>query len=890
MENHRPDPDALLTAIEKEEARQQRGKLKIFFGMVAGVGKTYAMLEAARQRLAEGQLVVVGYVETHGRTETEALLIDLPLIPRQKLEYRGLFFEEMDLDAILARRPELVLVDELAHTNIPGARHRKRYQDVTELLEAGINVYTTLNVQHLESRADTVRQITGITVHETVPDSILELADEIELIDLPPEALLKRLAEGKVYVPDRAAMAAQKFFRLGNLNALREMTLRLTAEHVDKKLQDYMQVKHISGPWKSGERLMVAIGPSPFSERLIRWTRRMAYSLEAPWLVVYVEGAHPLSTEAQTQLDHNINLARKLGAEIVMTTGENVSESLMRVAHQHNVTQIVVGKSLRHPFSEWFRGSLVDQVLRQSGPVDVYVITAEKGENRPRPFWTLPHFETGSNQYLIALMTVIGVTLLNLLLLPLISYQAVGFIFLFTVLILAVFVGRGPISVAAAISALLWNTLFIPPRFTFVISQVADVMMFGMYFVVALIMGNFAARLRAQEQAARRREKYTDTLYALTRDIARAANLTEILDAAIHQLGRLFEAEIAVLPAGKEGQFSNHVHPGSTFIPTEKEMSVAVWVFDHRRPAGRFTDTLIMAEAQYFPLLVPSGIVGVIGLRRTQPLPQDALLTTCLKQVALAIEREFLDEAAARNKVLAESEKLYKILLNSIAHELRTPITAITGAAGSLLDPRITQSEIRLSLTQEIQEAGARLNRLVENLLDMTRLESGMLKLHLDWGDVNDLVSVTLKQMKPKLARHELIVDIAPNLPLVQFDFVLLEQVLHNLLDNAVTYTAAGTRIRLTVRVEGTELVISVADRGPGLTGEAIDHIFDKFYRAPGSAAGGIGLGLSISRGLVEAHGGTLSAENRALGGMRFIIRLPLGQPPDYTMVPEIKE
>jgi len=889
MENHRPDPDALLAAIEKEEARQQRGKLKIFFGMVAGVGKTYAMLEAARQQLAEGQAVVVGYVETHGRAETEALLVDLPLIPRQKLEYRGHIFEEMDLDAILARRPELALVDELAHTNIPGARHRKRYQDVTELLEAGINVYTTLNVQHLESRADTVRQITGVTVHETVPDSMLELANEIELIDLPPEALLQRLAEGKVYVPGQAELAAQKFFRLGNLTALREMALRFTAEHVDQKLQDYMQVKHIAGPWKSGERLMVAVGPSPFSERLIRWTRRMAYNLEAPWLAVYVEGVRPLSAEAQTQLDRNISLARELGAELVMTTGEKVSEALLRVAHQRNVTQIVVGKTLHHSIPEWVRGSLVDQLIRQSGPVDIYVVTAEKGENRPKPFWVWPRFESSSGQYLIALLTVVCVTVLNLLLLPLLSYQAVGFIFLFAVLILAVFVGRGPISLAAAVSALLWNSLFIPPRFTFVISEVADMMMFGLYFVVALIMGNFAARLKEQEQAARRREKHTDTLYALTRDIARAAGLTEILNAAIHHIGQLFEADIAILLAAK-GQLSPQIHPGSTFIPTEKEMSVATWVFDHRQPAGRFTDTLVMAEAQYLPLLVPSGVVGVIGLRRARPFTQDALLSTCLKQVALAIEREFLDEAAAQNKMLAESEKLYKTLLNSISHELRTPITAITGAAGSLLDPRITQPETRLVLTQEIQEAGLRLNRLVENLLDMTRLESGMLKLNLDWGDVNDLISVTLKQMKPKLARHELIVDLAPNLPLVQFDFVLLEQALHNLLDNAVTYAPAGTRLRLMARVDGAELVISVADRGPGLPSESLDHIFDKFYRVPGSAAGGIGLGLSISRGLVEAHGGTLSVENRTQGGTRFIIRLPLGQPPDYQSVPEVKE
>src|SRR5258708_6196574 len=614
IDQDRPDPDALLAAIQKEEAKEQRGKLKIFFGMAAGVGKTYAMLEAAQQRRAEGVDVVIGYCETHGRAETDALLGGLPLVPRRKYEYRGAVLEEMDIDAILARKPQLVLVDELAHTNAPGSRHPKRYQDMLELLDAGIDVYTTINVQHLESRADAVRQITGITVRETVPDSILDTANEIELIDLAPEELLKRVAEGKVYAPDRAELAANKFFRVGNLTALREMALRLTAERVDHQLQDYMQVKHIAGPWKSGERLMVAVSPSPLSERLVRWTRRMAYSMDAQWLAVYIESLEPLPDEQKARLARHLALARSLGGEVLTIASDDVVQTLMRLARQRNVTQIVIGK----PVQNWLReflsgGSLVDKLVHASGDIDIYVVTGDKTESSEKPLVTYPTLHSGPNRYVIAVAVVAAVTLLNLLAFPLFDYRAVALILLFTVLILAASVGRGPSLLAATLSAILWDYLFIPPRFTFLISELGDVMLFGMYFVIALITGSLTARIRAQAKASQRQAEQSQALYALAREIASAVTMEEVLRSAVRQIGQVFNAEVAVLLPTGAGRLSTTPYPVSTLSISSKEWRVASWSVDNGKPAGRFTDTLPLAEAQYLPLKPPSGVVALIA-------------------------------------------------------------------------------------------------------------------------------------------------------------------------------------------------------------------------------------------------------------------------------------
>ena len=895
----RPDPDALLVSLQKEQARQGRGKLKIFLGMAAGVGKTYAMLEAAQLQSKAGVQVVVGVVETHGRAETQALLSGLEIIPRARVEYRGHTLEEMNLDAILERHPQLVLVDELAHTNAPGVRHPKRYQDVVELLDAGINVYTTLNIQHLESRADTVRQITGIVVRETVPDSLVDLADEVELIDLTPEELRQRLAEGKVYIAESAEIAAKKFFRVGNLTALREMVLRLTAERVDHQLQDYMSVERIAGPWKSSERLMVAISANPLTERLVRWTRRMAYNLAAPWIAVNVETARVLSDEDNKQLAHNLALAHELGGEVVTTTDRDVVRALLRVARERNVTQIVIGKPERGLFYDLLRGgALVDRLIRASGDLDICVVTGETGElkrgRRPgdvymrltHPSRLRPMIQSNRWEYVSAAVVILFVVAINMWASQWIGSQAIGLILLFTVSLLVFLIGRGPVLLAAVLSAILWKLIFSPPIFTLGVTGVENTLMFGLYFVIALATGSLRARLRVQEIAVRYREKRTVALYALARAIATAATMDGILKSAVEQIGQVFDAELAFLLRDADKHLSAVAHSTSTLTVDEKEHGVATWSFTNRKPAGRFTDTLPMANAHWLPLITPNGVVGVMGVRAREALSldQESLLETFATQVALAVEREMFDEARGRAAIIAQSEQLYRTLLDAVSQEIRAPITTIRDAAANLTEPKIGDQTDSPAALKEIRQAADRLDHLVENLVDLTRLESGMLKPRLAWCDVSDLITGTLKRLQPYLAPHQVIVDIAPNLPPVRVDAALMEQALHNLIHNAATHTPPDTRVRVSAQVDGAHLVITVADRGPGLPPDVLSKVFDKYYRAPDAPRDGVGLGLSITGGLVEAHGGTIIAENRTRGGISFIIRLPLTEQPSGTV------
>jgi two-component system sensor histidine kinase KdpD len=882
----RPDPDELLARVQAEEEQQARGKLKIFLGMAAGVGKTYAMLETAQHLKAVGTDVVVGVVETHGRVETQALLDQLEVLPRREMEYHGTILREMDLDAILERQPQIVLVDELAHTNAPGSRHLKRYQDVLEILEAGINVFTTVNVQHFESRTDAVQQITGIHVHETVPDTLLEVADSIELVDLSPEDLRKRLAEGKVYTAERIEVAANNFFRVGNLTALREMALRLTAERVDHQLQDYMQVKHIPGPWKSSERLMVAVSPAQFSERLIRWTRRMAYSLEASWVAVYVEPSRPLSESEKEGLARNLALARKLGADVVMTSGENIADTIIQLARQRNITQIVVGKPLRSRWDEFLKGSLIDRLIHISGNIDIYVVTGDEPAHPNVSRTPQLGLKTHSQwrDYFLSALTVGLITVVAYLLLPYIGYQAIGLLELFAVLIIAVDLGRGPALLAATLSALSWNYLFIEPRFTFEINRVQDVILFSLYFGIAAIAGNLTARIRDQEKRARANADRTMALYTLTHKIAQALNMDEMLQTAVEQMGAVFDADIAIILA-KGGKLHQAAETVSTLKLNEKEYSVAFWAFENGKPAGRFTDTLPMSEAHYVPLLTPNRTVGVLGIKPRQDMrfsaDQEILIETFVSQVALMIEREMLDESAQQAAMFRESENLYNTLLNSISHELRTPIATISGAASSLYDENtLANSTKRNLLLQDIRDSADRLNRLVENLLDMSRLESGRLKLKLEWCDAGDVIAVAVKQMEKRLGERPLTIRHDPETSLVQMDFVLIEQVLLNLLENACLYTPANTPIEVHTHMLPGKLAISITDHGPGIPEEAMAHIFEKFYRIPNSASGGTGLGLSVCSGVVEAHGGQLMVENVPGAGARFTILLPASNPP----------
>jgi two-component system sensor histidine kinase KdpD len=887
----RPNPDVLLAALQKEDARAKRGKLKVFFGMAPGVGKTYAMLEAARQELAAGRDVVSGYVETHGRKETDALTQGLAVIPRRSSEYRGVVLTELDLDAVLARRPQLALVDEFAHTNAPGSRHPKRYQDVLELLDAGIDVFTTLNVQHVESRAEAVRQITGVTIRETLPDTALDGAD-FELVDLPPEELRARLAAGKVYLPEIALAAREHFFRPGNLSALRELALRFAAEHVGQDVLAYRQAYGIADPWKSGQRLLVAVSASPTSAALVRWTRRLAGELQAPWVAVNVELPRPLSEDEQARLARHLALARELGAQVITTTDDDVVRGILRVAREQNATQLVVGKPVGWRALDLLRGgSLLNRLIRESGHVDVHAVRAEADEprlRRPEP----PRFDAADARgYGVALAVVGGVTGLNWLLrleLGRQYYQSLALVYLLSVVILAMFVARGPTLLAATLTALLWDFLFVPPLLRFRISRATDAMLFFTYFVVALAMGHLAARLRAQQAAERRREERATALYLLTRELAQASDFVDLLAIVVREVGRSFHADVALVLPEETQDVALTPYFASTWALSDKEQSVATWAFRRRQPAGRATDTLPSAEGLHLPLVAGERAVGVLSLRFRDATPlasaQRDLLDAFVRQIALVLDRQRLRDAEQQAKLLAESERLSKTLLNSVSHEIRTPIAAIASAASSLGEAPDAGPGFQRTMVDEIQEAARRLNRLVGNLLDMTRLESGHVKAKLDWCDLADLIQVALKETAKDLARHEVTVEVAPKLPLVRIDFVLMQQALTNLLLNAAVHTPPGTLVQINANVGGEALLLTVADSGPGLPADALPRIFDKFYRAPAAPAGGTGLGLSIVKGFVEAQGGRVNAENRSGGGAVFTIRLPLGEPPPLAV------
>ena len=860
----RPNPDALLAEIQREEQSAKRGHLKIFFGMSPGVGKTYAMLEAAQARQREGVDVVVGVVETHGRPETYALLAGLPIINRKKIDYRGVALEELDIDAILARRPQLVLLDELAHSNAPGSRHPKRYQDVLELLDAGIEVYTTLNVQHLESRVDVVQQITGVTVREAVPDSVIDQADEIELVDLTPEQLRKRLTEGKVYMGARAATAADNFFKEENLTALREIALRTTAERVDQELRSRR------GKWQSSQRLSVGVGPSPYSAQLIRWTRRVAGAMDAPWLAIYVETSTPLGEDEKARLTKNLSLARQLGAEVVATAGDNVASAMLEVAREQGVTQIVVGKPLGHPVLEFLRGgSLATKLIRHSGDIDIHIVRAEKtGVARRRRRVT---DWLGSNLVRDCgwgLGAVAAVTLVNWFLQSVTGYWAIALVYLLAVVFLAMVLNRWAVLLVATLSALLWNFLFIPPVFTFRITHVHDLMMFVMYFVVALAMGHFTNQLRVREAAERRREQRASALNRLLESVTASTSLADGLSRAVKEVDALFVARTAILLDGAP-------HAASTFQPDEKELAVAMWALEKEQIAGRFTETLPDATAMYLPLRK----LGVMGVRfedrKTLTMNERDLLETFAGQIAVMVESYRFIENAQTARITEESERLHRTLLDSVSHELKTPL-AVIGAATEGLETQLDNVPLAKTFLDEIKVANRRLRRIVDNLLDMTRIESGRTPLNLEWSDVRDLLESAADQLSNEVSRERIQIRAPENLPLVRLDFGLMEQALCNLLINAVQHSPGGSPIEMTAHVDAGTLELRVRDHGTGLTPGDEKKVFEKFYRGADSATGGTGLGLSIVHGIARAHHGEVSAANNPNGGAMFTICLPV--------------
>lgn len=886
QELKRPSPDALLAYAQAEE--QARGRLKIFLGYVAGVGKTYAMLEAAHQRQAEGVDVVIGYIETHGRAETEELVDGLELIPRRQVEYRGVILPEMDVDNVLARRPQLALVDELAHTNAPGSRHAKRYQDVEELLAAGLDVYTTLNIQHLESLNDVVAQITEVTVRETVPDRLLDEANKIELVDLPPDELMQRLKEGKVYVPDQAARASERFFRPGNLTALREMTLRQAAARIDEQMRAYMRTRAIPGPWPAGERLLVCVSPSPFSERLVRAARRLADPLNAKWYALYVETPeHAQLKEAdRDRIARTLRLAEELGGKALSRPGHHVAETIVDYARRHNVTKIIAGKPVRPGWFGLLRPSLVDQIIEQSGHIDVYVISSAAEATPPLTAATLqPHRPW--HRYLQSIGWVAGTTLLNEFFRTFISPTNLVMLYLLTVVIVALRLGRGPAIMASVLSVLAFDFFFVPPRLTFAVSDTQYLLTFASLFVVALVISTMASQARDQAEAARRRAAQTSTLYALSRELASAVGLEAIMQAVITHVGETFDREVAIfLPEG-ERLVARAVSAG--FGLDEDKQAVAVWAFQHGQPAGRGTDTLSAADARYLPLQTARGVVGVLALKLARSglnstPEQRRMMEAFASQTALAIERAQLAETAREAQLLQETEKLQTALFNSISHDLRTPLASITGSLSSLLDDSLDLAAQRELLKTALEEA-QRLNWLVGDLLDMSRLEAGALKVSRQPCDIQDVLGAALQQLDSVLADRPVNIKLPANLPLVPLDFVLVVQALVNVLDNAAKYSPPTSAIDIQVAATGKGLQIQIGDRGVGIPPEDLTRVFNKFYRGQRSISAGregsdlppgTGLGLSISRGLIEAHGGKIWAENRSGGGTSMTLKFPL--------------
>jgi two-component system sensor histidine kinase KdpD len=877
-DEYRIDPDKLLESIKKDEEKSRKGKLKIFFGMCAGVGKTYSMLQSAHKAKSDGVDIVTGIVETHKRKETEALAQGLETIPLLEIEYRGSRFYEMNIDAILKRRPNTVCVDELAHSNIPGSRHVKRFQDVLELLNNGINVFTTLNVQHLESRSDTVTQITGARIRETVPDSVFENADDIELVDITIDELLDRLSEGKIYLPDKSEQAKNNFFRKGNLTALREMSLRLTAERVDYQLRNYRIDKDISATWKTGQRLMVAISPSPYSYELIRWTKRLAYTMEAPWVAVYVDTDPVIYEKNKEVLKRNFDLAEELGAEVIVTKDASIEKALTRIATENNITQIILGKSQKK--GVFNRKQLLNKLLKESGSIDVYIVGNEQHETR-KPFSELISLAGSEKyQYFISFLIITACSGALYFLQDNIGYQTVSLALLFVILLMPLInMGRGPIILAALLSALSWDYFFIPPKYTFHIASLQDILTFIMFFFVAIVNGVLTSKIKMHERFVRNREGRTNALYMLTKQLTNATGITNVAEIAVRNIYKYLGLKAMIIFGIDSDKLRPSPHPVSSFMLNDREWNIAQWCYLNSQKAGKFTNTLPQTDIQFIPLIGSRSTIGIIGVKFTkdEPLGFDSstLLEAFVSQITTSAERELLNKIAKKSLLIAESEKLYKTLFSSLSHELKTPITAIMGAVSALLGDS-DNKELRNNLSSEIRIAAGRLNRLVENLLDMTRLESGKLKIKLEWNDLSDLIDGVLERLQNESVNHVVVKECQPGAHLYKFDFPLIEQALINIVHNCLIYTPPKSEVKIEAHNDERDFYIVVTDNGGGFKEDEAQKIFDKFYRIPGTKTGGTGLGLSIAKGFIEAHNGSVNAVNNNEKGAKFVIRIPI--------------
>jgi two-component system sensor histidine kinase KdpD len=890
LEPNRPNPDDLLAKVSEEERKQARGRLKIFFGAAPGVGKTFAMLEAARLRKAAGVDVVAGVIETHKRQHTEALVEGLEILPRRKILHRGnVTLEEFDIDAALARRPGLLLVDELAHTNAPGSRHVKRWQDVLELVDAGIDVYSTLNVQHLDSLNDVVAQVTGVIVRETIPDSVLDRADEIELVDLPVEDLRRRMEDGHVYIADQAQRAMGNFFRPGNLIALREMALRRTADRVDAQMRNYRRDHSIQSTWPVSERLIVSIGPSPFSAKLIRAAKRIAERLQAEWIVAFVDtpdfaGA---SEETRQRVFSSLRLAEQLGAETVTLTGRNVAESLLQYARSRNVSKVVTGKHAGPLWKRLWRGSVLDDLIGQSGDIEIIAISGDS-QQRPSPASApiaIPRQDW--LDYAKAAGAVAAVTALCALLRSVLNPVSLVMLYLLAVVAVASRSKRRVALFTSFASVAAFDFFCVPPYYTFAVSDYEYVFTFGVMLTVAILISTLTVRIRMQAAHAVQREARTQALYRLTRELTGETRPFEAARLAGAITADVFGSTVAVFLPDEPGKISFRLRTIDQLPVPQSEEGIAQWVFDHGQRAGKGMDTLPGASALYLPLKGSQHVLGVMCVVTPEVAAaspeQQHLLEIFASQTALAIERAQATAAAREAQLRIETEQMRSSLLSTVSHDLRTPLATITGAATTLLTqrgqiPQTTQTELLESIAQEAE----RLGRLVNNLLEMTRLESGSAELKRDWHPLEEILGAALTRLERLLADRKIVTSIPADLPLVSVDDVLLEQVFLNILENAAKYTPPGTAILLSAMYtpQNEGVTIEIADSGPGFEPGDEHRIWDKFYRGKSAGARGSGLGLAICKAIVTAHRGTIAAENRTEGGALLRIWLPLGGTP----------
>jgi two-component system sensor histidine kinase KdpD len=891
--DQRPSPEALLEAARREERRS--GRLKIFVGAAPGVGKTYEMLQQARARKQDGYDIVIGVVETHGRKETQALLDGLETVPRQRLEYKGQWLEEMDLDAIIARRPQIALVDELAHTNAPGSRHPKRYLDVEELLSGGIDVYTTVNIQHIESLNDVVAQITHVRVRETVPDSVFDRADAIELVDLTPDDLIERLKEGKVYVPKQAERALEHYFSPGNLTALRELALRRTAERVDEQLLTHMQAHAIPGPWAAGERILVCVSEDPRAAGLVRYAKRLADRLHAPFTALCVETRRSLqwNEEERDRVADTLRLAEALGGEAMTVpgAGRSIADDIVSFAQANNVTQIIIGKSARSRWFEILHGSVVHDLVRRSGNISVHVIAGDELARDPIPKKTLRAAEGAAPfdpwPYVFALAAVAAALGVGELIQPLLGVENVDLVFLTAVVAVAVRYGLWPSLLTTVAVSLCYNFFFLPPLYTFTITDPTNLAAFVFFTVVAVVVSHFAARGRTQTVAAHDRVRTVELLYAFSRKLAGVGTLDDVLWATAYQAALMLKVRVVLL-LPEDGSIAVKAGYPPEDILDEADVAAAKWAWQNDRVAGRGSDTLPGAKRLFLPMRTGRGAIGVMGIDSDKACPlltpdQRRLLDALIDQAALAIERVYLVEDVDRAKRTIETDRLRSALLTSISHDLKTPLAAVLGAAGTLRDlsGALTDAE-RADLLATIIDESERLNRFIANLLDMTKLESGAVVPNTALHDLDEIVGSALRRAGKILAQHHVELELAAGLPMLVLDAVLFEQALFNLLDNAAKYSAAGTTIRIRSWRDEDAVCLQVLDEGDGIPAADLEHIFDKFYRAEKGdrVRAGTGLGLAISRGFVEALHGRITAANRPdRPGAVFAIRLPVPPP-----------